>query len=162
MRLFSKKSNLLEWQKLIMPGVNKLVMNESQLRQQSYGQIQQHIKIADDCVNLINTTINPSVFFERYELLIEKLTILSKFEKYIKFDGIAPSVSLSNVIRQKDAAVKDLIDRSWRKTSEKAASMKTEKGKDSQYDKFLKSFDTYQKSISQDNIKFYRDLYINK
>ena len=54
------------------------------------------LRIASDCANLVNTTKNPKVFFERYNLLINKLENLEKlwlfvyswgeiFEKVIRF-----------------------------------------------------------------------------
>lgn len=48
-----------------------------QLKKLSAFMISQHVQIAHNCMELINTTAVSETFFSRYDLLVEKLTLLS-------------------------------------------------------------------------------------
>ncbi len=43
--------------------------------------LQNALRIANDCADLIENTINPKVFFDRYDLYHEKLALLSEAQK---------------------------------------------------------------------------------
>ena len=43
--------------------------------------LQNALRIANDCADLIENTINPKVFFDRYDLYLEKLALLSEAQK---------------------------------------------------------------------------------
>ncbi|MDD5934998.1 MAG: hypothetical protein PUC65_05430 [Clostridiales bacterium] len=154
MFLFRNRSKLLEWQKLFYPELNKLKLSKQQLLALTEQQALQQEKIANDCVNLINSTVKPDVFFSRYDLLIEKLELLSKYENYIKFNGTLPSYSLQIAKSQKEASVRSLIDRAWLKADEKASKLKTEKGKSNQYIKLFEEFEKYTNYMTQNNINY--------
>ena len=44
-------------------------MNKKQLIQATSQQAQRYIEIANDCVKIVNDTVNPNTFFDRLELL---------------------------------------------------------------------------------------------
>lgn len=70
----------------------------------------QYLKIVDDCVRLVNNTKNPDVYFSRYDLLIEKLTLLSEM-RFVKFSGDSPKRSLQKVLDIKERNCNDFIIR---------------------------------------------------
>ena len=47
------------------------------IREQAKEQSKQLLKIAQDCAELVNTTVNPDVFFNRYNLMLENLQSLA-------------------------------------------------------------------------------------
>ncbi len=157
MGLFGKsKRELLEWQQLLIPGSKKLVLTENQLRAQTLSVVNRHIQIAQDCVELINTTNKPDTYFERFELLIEKLQLLCCFEKYMKFSSKSPKTNLQNILSNKTNSTNAFIDRYWNSVNTKAATLKTERGKKNQYDKFFDSLHKYENKMTTESISYYK------
>lgn len=156
MGLFGKSNRtLLEWQKLIAPSASKLVLSEQQLKSKTFAQANRHIEIAKDCSELINTTCKPETYFSRYELLIEELELLCKYEKYIKFTGLSPHVNLKNVQNTKRDSINAFIDRYWESVYKKITTLKTDKAKINQYNKFIESMKKYDKQMMKANIDYY-------
>ncbi len=122
----------------------------------------QMLKIVNDCANLINTTKNPKVFFERYDLLIEKLKQLSKLECLVHFRGNTPSKDLKQTLNKKAFTINDFIDRYYQDTIEKIKSLKTIQAKQKRIENFYQNLFYYNDCMLPVNIEKYTNLYKNK
>lgn len=129
-------------------------------RKKSEAQIMapQWLKIARDCVNLINTTTNPDVFFKRYELCIETVQKLVSIEKYIKFTGKNPHIFLNELLQTREAATEKFIMRCYSKTMDEVEKMKTLKGKINKINKFHSEIEKYVEYLSKNNLKLLYDM----
>ncbi len=159
MGLFSKykekKQYLLEWQAVIMDdSPKKIIMTEQQLRQASDQRANNDIRIVQDCTKILSETVNPDVFFERFELLKEKAADLKVLEKYVKFKGATPTDALNEILVNEQEAIYDFIVRYYSATFDKAEKMKTERGKNNQFKKFYDSLEKYFDRMSQRNINY--------
>lgn len=153
LRLYENSTqDLLAWQNVLYPGTPQLRFDAYQLRKISAQMIPQHARIAHDCMELVNTTAVPETFFSRYDLLLEKLTLLSNLEKYVRFNTYSPTQQLNSAVRKKTLATKAFIDRYWDATINKASSLKTEKGKRNRYQKFYDTLLSYSDKMTEDNI----------
>ena len=162
MGLFGKsKKELLSWQKIISPGTNKLVLTESQLKQQSVSRIQQSLKIIQDSLRLCNTTKKPDVFFNRWELLIHHMKTLAELEKYVSFSGDSPNTALLDFESKKYKEINNMIDRVYEEYQLKISSLKTNSAKRKNIESFKYDLDCYSHLMSQDNIAKYTLLYNN-
>ena len=69
MGIFSNLFKIIEPVDITLDGINYItVYNKQEAKFYSSGML----KIANDCAKLINSTKKPSVFFDRYNLLIVK------------------------------------------------------------------------------------------
>lgn len=59
-------------------------------------ELQNDLRILNDCASLIEKTVNPDVFFSRFDLYYEKLSILADAQKrkivVVKGDNIAKKI----------------------------------------------------------------------
>ena len=150
---YGKKSKLLALQKIvIVNSPNKLVMSEQQLHKQAENIANNDLRIINDCTKLIDSTINPNVFFERYDLLIERLKHLVLFQPYLNFSGILPSIALNKVIAEKSSSTLDFLSRYYDSVDAKAKSLKTEKAKIARYQKFYDSLQKFYPLLSKEQI----------
>ena len=148
----STELDLLAWQNILYPDTTQLRFNAYQLKKLSASITPRQSEIAHDCMKLINSTAVPETFFSRYDLLIEKLTLLSNLEKYVRFNTYSPTLQLSSAIRKKSPATNNFIDRYWNSTVKKASSLKTEKGRRNRYKKFYYTLLKYTDKMTEENI----------
>ena len=155
---FKKKDdlNLKEWQDLLLGNTPKLIYSKNQLTDMSYSYIKQQFKIVEDSVKLVNNTCNVEVFFNRFNLLLETLKDLSKFEKFVPFKE-APSESINRILLNKDITIKDFIERSWDSVLLKNEKLKTEKAKVNKINNFFNELNLYKSEFGTESLK-----YINK
>lgn len=163
MGLFGKsKRELLEWQNLITDSSsNRLYMNEKQLKAASVMVGNRLIEIVNDSGKLIKTTTNIDTFFSRYDLYLDYLEKLSKLEKFVRMEGESPSKKILEIRQDYANTLQEFIDRYWKATLRKADNLKTQKGKEKQYQKFVNSFDSYRQRIP-DSIKKYISNLMNE
>ena len=157
----SKRKELLKLQELVSPctkNASKLYFTEQQLYAEANRKAQSILKIVDDCVRLVNSTTNPEVFFLRYGLLIEHLTFLVAFEKYVKFSGTQPSSMLRTVQQKRPAATSDFIQRCYDKTKQKTSKLKTENGKVNAFINLFAELDEYIEQMPEQARKYYFSL----
>ncbi|WP_455500922.1 hypothetical protein [Gemmiger sp.] len=121
--------------------------------------VPQWLKIVTDCRDLINKTVEPDVFFSRYELLMETTAKLVSVSKHYKFKGAQPVEVLRIAQEQKEAATRAFILRSFQKTQQCAGKAKTEKGKHSQFDRFLDKMAPYFEQMTAVNVKLVQQLH---
>ncbi len=117
------------------------------------------LRIASDCANLVNTTKNPKVFFERYNLLINKLENLSKLEKFNCFAGKSPSNNLKEVLNKSELTINDFLNRYCEDTLNKICDLKTVSSKKKKVDNFFSSLKKYETFMTDNNIQTYQFLY---
>ena len=157
----SKRKRLLQLQHLISPNLpnnSKLYFSEQQLYAEANRKAQSNLKIIEDCIRLVNTTTNPEVFFFRYDLLIEHLTVLIPFEIYVNFFGTLPSSMLRTVQQKRTAATSDFVQRCYDKTLQKASKLKTEIGKANAFINLFAELDGYIEQMPEQARKYYFSL----
>lgn len=168
MWLFGKKKEhlqernmmLLEWQNTILEEpVSKLIMTETQLDQQTRIIVKNELRIIKDCLEILETTTKPDIFFPRLELLEKKTSDLVKVEKYVTFNGAKPSEALTNLFQDKQKVINDFLIRYFCSVFDKAETMKTDKGKLNQYIKFYDSLKPYYDIMDADNIDYIETKY---
>lgn len=110
---------------------------------------------------LIRTTTNPDIFFPRYDFTISRFDCLAACSKYVKFTGEQPAFSAKAMRRmdQRDAAVHDLIERCYTKTTDKMSKLKTDKGKQNAADKFRDSLLKYKDYMSDYAVSLTEERY---
>ncbi len=153
---FINKQKLLNLQKLIVVNAppNKLVMSENQLIREAERLAQRQLKIVYDCQRLINTTVNPDVFFKRYDLIEEKAEFLLKLSAYVKFTGTQPHTMIKTLREKEQPAISDFLQRYYHSVVEKTKTLKTEKAKANQYLKFYESLQPYYLRMNDENKQY--------
>ena len=120
------------------------------IRKHAKLQSQQLLKIVNDCAELVNTTVNPEVFFMRYELMLENLEKLAGLECTGIFENSPelPSEAFCRVEAQFEAATNNFLERSFEKAKNHADTLKTVSGKTNAIKRY---FDNMEKYIIQMN-----------
>lgn len=154
-----KRDWLLGWQNQVCEDRStKLYMSEKQLVDVTIMQVGGSIKIFEDSLKIIADTEKPNVFFSRLDLAEKHLTKLVSLEPYMKTIkqirmSDTPSSMLRVFVSEKDRCIVDFLYRYYWSVKEKAEKMKTEKGKQNQYEKFYVSLVPYFNQINEYNMK---------
>lgn len=161
-----KRANLLNLQKLVVQNSpDELIYSEAQLLKMTNSIVNRETKIAYDCEHLIDTTIKPKVFFERFDLLYFTLFYLGKFEPYIKFEQYIPSKRINTLDIESTQIIDSFLKRYVASIDEAANNMKTAKGKMNKYQKFYDSLQPYYYALNDEHKQFIENVYqssINK
>ncbi len=120
---------------------------------------EQWLKVAQESANLINSTKNPDIFFGRYNLLIEKMKLLSNAENIVKFESKKPSEDLKDILDKKQLSIKEFIDRYYNETEKKVKGLTTQKAKENSINKFCEQLEFYNEEMLEENINYYQQLY---
>ena len=130
------------------------------IRKEAKQQSEQYLKIIKDSVELVNTTINPEVFFMRYNLILENLEKLIKFECTGIFDNSPelPSKALIRIEDNFDAATKGFLNRSFEKAKEHSESLKTETGKKNAIKRYFDNMGKYTDHMSSEGKEFFEKM----
>ncbi len=99
-------------------------------------QVQSMLNQSGDCAKLIDSTVNPEVFFERLHFMLDLTLTLQQFEKYKCFSGSTPSAMYEAIVTNLGEIVDGFITRAYNKQREKADTLKTENGKRKSNEKF--------------------------
>ncbi len=99
-------------------------------------QVKMMMKQSEDCAKLIDSTVNPDVFFERLNFMLDLTLTLQRYEKYKVFRGGTPSVLYNQMVTNLWEIVDGFITRAYNKQREKAAKLKTDNGKQKSNAKF--------------------------
>lgn len=164
----ARNAELLEWQNSICEDKSEqLFMSAIQLEEATVQAVSNDIRIFDDCSSILNKTSNPSVFFPRLTLAEETLNHLCSLEPYMnKVKQITMNETPSALQRQfldnKERYVCDFIYKYYWTVKDKAETLKTEKGKQNQYQKFYDSLQPYFSQISEQNMKYIEAMYQQK
>lgn len=126
-------------------------------------ELQNDLRILNDCASLIEKTVNPDVFFSRFDLYYEKLSILADAQKrkivVVKGDNIAKKYSKLNTPTAKADEINTFIKRYWDSTCSKSQKLKTEKGKNNCFENFKSSLSNYDSRLPDSCIEYYNYLY---
>lgn len=118
----------------------------------------QYLKILKDSANIINTTKNPDTFFERYSLAEEYADKLCKL-RGIKYTGDSPIQIKKQLSAQKQAAIRNMIDRFYSDTRLKMSSLKTPLAKQKRIINFITVLEDYYYLMNEENIQYINKLY---
>lgn len=99
--------------------------------------VQAKLTQLNDSVKLINSTVKPDVFFKRLHFTLDLLLDLRQYEKYKIFKSGTPTQDYQKIIANMEATVNDFIDRALEANQRKIDSLKTEKAKKNNYEKFI-------------------------
>lgn len=119
----------------------------------------QYLKQIKESIEIINNTAEPKTFFNRYIFVIDRLSELSEMESKISFTGQLPSKFKFVMIEKKQAAIIDMIDRAVQKTKEKLLSLKTEKGKMNNINKFRTQFELFEEEMLPSTLDYLNNVY---
>ncbi len=126
-------------------------------------ELQNDLRILNDCASLIEKTVNPDVFFSRFDLYYEKLSILASAQKQkiviVKGDNISKKYSKLNTPAAKADKINTFIKRYWDSTCSKSQELKTERGKNNCFEKFKSSLSAYDSRLPDSCIEYYNYLY---
>lgn len=116
-------------------------------------QMQNDIRILNDCIDIINTTNNLDTFFSRYEQAIQIILTLEQ----AKQSGLSVNTSItSDYIFSLKRRADLVLQISYNKEMEQINSLKTATGKRNRIDKFISSLLKYQDEFEFSGI--YNDL----
>ena len=155
-----KRSELLRWQHIVIPdSPNELIMTEDQLKAISQQQAANDLRIINDCINLIETTLKPDVFFMRLKLMHKRSIHLCSLEPFIKFSGASPIEACKEIENNYHEAINQFLRRYFSDTFDKAESMKTEKSRLVKYQEFYDSLQYYYCFMNKENIDYIETKY---
>lgn len=158
----SDYQELLLLQRIVMKdSPDELVCTKNQLLEMAYQTAENSMRIAQDCTNILQTTTNPDVFFERFRLFTIHCCTLVSLEKHIPtaFSGASPTEIYNTLIREKQEIIKDFIIRYIDKMETKADSLKSPRGKLNQYQKFYDSLKPYFEEMDAANVDYIETKY---
>lgn len=125
--------------------------------------LQRDLEIANDCAQLIESTVNPETFFSRYDLYMEKLAVLAEAQAShrikVQGDNLVQKYKRMNTNEQRVETINAFIDRMWADTCQKAEKLKTEKGKENRFNKFLEALSSYSERMPAQCIDHYNTLF---
>lgn len=120
------------------------------------------LEILNDCAKLIENTVVPEVFFSRYDLYMEKLSILScaESEKIITVTGesLSQKYKEMNTENKRIEVVNNFIDRMRSDAYDKAQKLKTEKGKKARFEKFYSTLSEYENQMPEQCTLHYKSF----
>jgi hypothetical protein len=99
--------------------------------------VQTAMKQLQESVYLLNNTTKPDVFFKRLNFSLDLLLDLQTYEKYKIFKGNTPTNDYNKIVRNMESTVNDFIDRAIEANRQKLATLKTDKAKRNNYEKFV-------------------------
>lgn len=156
------KQNMYALQMLVIPESKKGTLTAEDIIAACDSIITNTLYIIDDCKKIISDTATPKIFYERYDLLIEKYKEISKFEPFVNIYGYQPNESLIYYTNAKSGLEKKMIDRCYNKALIKADSMKTEKGQINQFIKANESLRMFEFRMSPENIIYRNNKFQKK
>lgn len=155
-----KKQKLLEWQNtLLSDPAPKLIMTETQLKQETNRRAENDLRIINDCIKILEDTTNPDTYFSRLELMTSNINDLLMLEPYADFKGASPRAAMVEFVNQKQISINRFLVRYFSTIFDKAENLKTEKGKLNQYQKFYESLQPYYDFMESENIDYIETKY---
>lgn len=125
--------------------------------------LQRDLEILNDCAQLIENTVNPETFFSRYDLYMQKLAVSAEAQAShrvkVQGDNLVQKYERMNTDKQKVETINAFIDRMWADTRQKADKLKTEKGKENRFNKFVESLSVYNERMPAQCIEHYNTLF---
>lgn len=152
------KDKVLEWQFLVTGSdINTVKLSKKQLVDGTEMIVSNHRKIINDCVRLVNETLSPSVFFERYDLLISEMAQLVPFEPFYNFNK-SINAQLVQLKTNRAKNEKAFINKYYLSVVEAANSLKTETGRVNRINKFFEIMNQYKDCMQAESWEYLNDL----
>lgn len=106
-------------------------------------QVNNNLRIMNDCLNVVNTSTNVETVISRYDDLIDVLERLSKYENNaaVTFPREVPSEVMVRLKGEKSVIINNAISRAFDDTLTKSETLKTEKGRRNRLLKFFVQLD---------------------
>lgn len=105
--------------------------------------VQRDLEIVNESASIVNSTVDPSVFFSRYQLITDKLYDLSCVQPYVSFRGEQPKEALMRTERQKHSQISLFLARYFERLSQELEKLKSPEAKIRKADKFLWALEKY-------------------
>ena len=124
---------------------------------QAKEQSRQLLKIVKDCAELVNTTSNPDVFFNRYNLMLEHLETLAGLECtgiYANSPEL-PSKAFLRIEEQFDTETNKFLDRSFETAKKHADTLKTDNGKRNAIKRYFDNMEKYIIYMSSESLEYF-------
>lgn len=109
----------------------------------AFGEAQRHLTIAHESAEIVNTTVKPDVFFERYDLMISELEWLSSKMPRSVFSGEKPWMALVRIRAQREQETNRFIKRSYDAAVKGANQLKTERGRQNRISRYFDDMHQY-------------------
>ena len=138
---------------------NNKSMEKQQLFNVNNQQVNDDVRIAQESLRLLTETLKPDVFFPRLDLLQNKLNHLKQLMPYINSDSSLTN-AFDEFINNKQKSINQFIIRYFDSVQAYANTLKTEKGKANQYQKFYDTLMKYKDAMDEENIKYIEEKYI--
>lgn len=91
----------------------------------------------------IESAASPEVFFKNFDLYVETLKNLSRFEFYVQFDQPFPTAILAKLVRDEGKLQNAMLNRAWNTALRKVERLKTETARKKALDDFFAYTETY-------------------
>ncbi len=151
--------NKNDYNQNIPQSTNKIILPEYQVKGITKQAILDHLRIMSDCLNILQTTLNPETFFTRFDLLIEHAKKLTTFESYVNSEQFKPDEILNQVKANKQDMIIDFINRYLNSILNKIKTIKTPKSKLNQIQKFYDTLEQYKDNMDNPTIEYYTNQY---
>ena len=119
----------------------------------------QWIEAIQDCAKILKSTTDPSLFFGRYDELIEPATKLAEAERngYIN-TTLDASALLNEAVNNKSVQISEFINRSYRKMIKSMESLKTTNGKTKKIEGFFSKMEAHVGVMFSENLELLSNL----
>ncbi|MBP3411382.1 MAG: hypothetical protein J6M10_10355 [Clostridia bacterium] len=163
---------LFEWQQVIHfghpnsrgidsddPMRTRLCMSESELRNWNFRHWQNSSRIIKDCLELIQSTVNPDVFYMRLDLLEAHARFLVKLSGFSPLPDNTAQEIMRDITNIRQNATSAFLKRSFYHVTTKAQTLKTERGKLNRYHKHYEDLQKYRHLMSPENNSLLDEIY---
>lgn len=113
----------------------------------------------EQIVKTLNTTDNPTTFFEHVEIYRDFLNSIQIYYDNKTIIGVSPKEQLENFNKVLPSQINLFINRYAEKTEIKLLNLKTESAKINNLNIFLNNLNYYSKNMSNENIDLYNKIY---
>ena len=131
------------------------VQSQRNMAKDASGQL---LKISEESAAIVNSTVKPEVFFQRYDLLVEALKSLSEIEHLIDFVGMVPAENLKEVLLKRERETSVFLKRAYEKEATDALALKTAKGRQNRLVRFFETLEPYHKYLTKSNKEYLEKL----
>lgn len=151
--------DVIAWQNLLTGCItNEIHLSRESLMEMSLKTLEQHNRIIDDCVRLVNTTTSPDIFFKRWNMLLQHCQIVNKYEKFVPFKHPLPSEQYAMILHNRYATEELFIKRAFYKVYESAEKLKTPAARKRKIDNFFINIESYNDEFLPESMEYIEDL----
>lgn len=114
------------------------------------------LKIIGECTHLISTTVRPTVYFAKCELLSETLHHLSDLEKqhtYAVNESYSPTQQLKDLECSMEEKNRQFLVRTYKRILTDIENLKTKQGKIKKFNNFIEGLKPYLDKLTAENQK---------